>query len=706
VFRLARLSLRNRAVVLLATLAIVVAGAQSLLSLRTELIPSLEYPMAAVIGTYPGVAPSIVEQRVTRPLEAAIRSVPGVDELSSTSANSMSTAIVQFDFGTDMTWANQRLTTALARIAPMLPDGVDTQVITGSMDELPVLQLAISSGEATGPEALAQAVDSALVPRIEDLSGVAGVSVSGFSAQEITITPDAAALAARGVDPSAIVGLLTSYGLELPAGSVADGAKTLSVRAGSSLTSVDQIAALSLPTAGGAVPLAEVAAVTQAPAQPDSVSRMDGAPSVALSVTKTPAATAVEVSDDVREVIADQRQALEEQGLRVEVVFDQAPFITDSINALGTEGLLGLGFAVLVILAFLLSLSSTIVAAISIPLSLLATFLVMKATGETLNILTLGAMTIAIGRVVDDSIVVIENIKRHLSYGEEKRHAIVTAVREVGGAIAASTVCTIAVFAPIALVGGVVGELFRPFALTVAIALTASLLVALTIVPVLAYWFVRAPVTIDAQDRADQQAKAVAKEKRSVIQRLYLPTVRGALAHPVITLLLALAILGGTASQVPRMQANFLDAMGGNTVTVTQEFAPATSLDIQSSESRVVEDRLGAVEDVATIMTTVGGSGLMGLNLAGIPSASFSITLTDDADSEAAVDAIRAAVADAGGPSTTSITVSANGRNSSPTTPPTSAMGANTAMVQTVEAAIAPPTSRTAVTMAWRFFSP
>ena len=172
-------------------------------------------------------------------------------------------------------------------------------------------------------------------------------------------------------------------------------------------------------------------------------------------------------------------------------MLDQAPFIEKSISDLTTEGLLGLGFAVVVILVFLMSVRSTLVTAMSIPLSLLITFIGLWATKYSLNILTLGALTIAIGRVVDDSIVVIENIKRHLSYGEDKMTAILTAIREVAGAVTASTLTTVAVFLPIAFVGDMAGELFRPFALTVTIALLASLLVSLTIVPVLAYWFLR-----------------------------------------------------------------------------------------------------------------------------------------------------------------------------------------------------------------------
>ena len=218
------------------------------------------------------------------------------------------------------------------------------------------------------------------------------------------------------------------------------------------------------------------------------ISRVNGEPALTIAVTKTPAGNTVAVSKDVRALVPDLQKALG-HNTQLTVVFDQAPFIQQSIDSLATEGLLGLFFAVIVILIFLMSIRSTLVTAISIPVSVFITFIGMQAANYTLNIITLGALTIAIGRVVDDSIVVIENIKRHLTLGDTKVRAITAAVREVATAVTASTITTVAVFLPLALVSDITGELFRPFALTVTIALGASLFVALTIVPVLAYWF-------------------------------------------------------------------------------------------------------------------------------------------------------------------------------------------------------------------------
>lgn len=674
-FRLARTSLANRAVVALATIAIAVFGIVSMGSLKQELIPSLQIPTAAVVAVYPGSAPAIVEQQVTEPLETAARGVDGVEDVTSSSSTGMSVTTVQFTYGTDMDLAAQQLQTAVTRVSSQLPADVDPTVVTGSVDDLPVVQLAVSGGDDEA--ALADTVNNVVVPALEDVADVRSVAVSGVADQQVTIDLDVAALAAAGLSPAQVTTILQDNGVVVPAGTVAAGDRTLSVQIGSAITSTDDLAALPLvaspaaagPTAAPAqaapVTLGDVATVTLAPQPATSYSRLDGEPALAVAITKTPAGNTVEVSHAVQAAIDDMSGALEADGARVEVVFDQAPFIEESIEGLATEGLLGLVFAVVVILLFLTSLRSTLVSAVSIPLSLFVTFVVMNATGYTLNILTLGAMTVAIGRVVDDSIVVIENIKRHLSYGEEKTAAILRAVKEVGGAITASTVCTVAVFLPIALVGGMVGELFRPFAMTVAIAMAASLFVALTIVPVLAYWFIKAPVVPADPEQAKVLADkarevAEAKERRGLWQRGYLPTLRAALRHPAITLSIAVAVLAGTVALVPRLETNFLGDSGQDTLTVTESFAPGTSLATQDAAAREVEEALLGLDVVDTVQTTVGSAG--GPEAAffgggGSPQATFSLTLDADADGVEAQQEVRDAVAELGGEDSEGITV-------------------------------------------------
>ncbi|HWV77987.1 MAG TPA: efflux RND transporter permease subunit, partial [Isoptericola sp.] len=708
-FRLARLSLANRAVVALATIAIFVFGAMSLGSLKQELIPSLELPAGAVVATYPGASPEVVEQRVTEPVEAAAQSVEGIESIGSTASTGSSVTTVQFEYGTDMDAATQRLQTAVTRIQSQLPEDVEPQVVTGSLDDLPVIQLAAAADEDAGEDVdaatLADTVDTVVVPALEDLDGVRSVAVTGGETDQVLVDVNTKKLAAAGLTTQDVADVLKDNGVVLPAGTITDDDVTYSVQAGSSIDSVKELKALPLvpdpATAAGAttgagdatggttgevgdgtgappadgsaqgipgatqapaapepVTLADVATVKVVPVEATSHSRLDGESSLGIAITKTPDGNTVDVSHAVQDAMDDLRPELEDAGVTTAVVFDQAPFIEESIEGLATEGGLGLLFAVIVILVFLVSLRSTLVSAVSIPLSLAVTFVVMNATGYTLNILTLGALTISIGRVVDDAIVVIENIKRHLSYGEDKKAAILTAVREVGGAITASTISTVAVFLPIALVGGMVGELFRPFAMTVAIAMLASLVVALTIVPVLAYWFVKAPtVATDPAEAERVREAAEAKERRGLWQRAYVPSLGAALRHPWVTLVVAVAVLGGTLALVPRLETNFIGDSGQDTVTVTQTFETGASLEAQDAAATEVEDALADVDAVESVQTTVGsGDAAMAAFMGGgsAPQATFAITLDPDADGVEAQAEIRDAVEPLAGTGVTS----------------------------------------------------
>ncbi|GIG38633.1 efflux RND transporter permease subunit [Cellulomonas phragmiteti] len=650
--RLARLSLANRSVVALLTVAIAVFGWFSLGSLKSELIPSLQIPTAFIVAVDPGSSPELVEQQITEPIEQALSGVADVESVTSTSSTSVSTTVVELTYGVDVDARAQEMQAALARIGSSLPDGVDPSVFTGSIDDFPVVQLAVAGTpddvrDGEDPQAaLARVVQDLVVPRLEQVDGVRDVAVTGIADQAVTVTLDLPALTAAGLSPVAVQSVLQDNGVVLPTGTVDDGDLTLSVQAGSEITSVDDLRALPLlGAATGPVALGDVADVALAGVPASGFSRLDGQPALAVSLTKTPAGNTVEVSHGAQDAVADLRAQLGDE-VDVAVVFDQAPFIEESIEGLATEGGLGLVFAVLVILLFLASLRSTLVSAISIPLSLLVTFIGLRLAGYSLNILTLAAMTIAIGRVVDDSIVVIENIKRHLSYGEDKRDAILTAVREVAAAITASTIATIAVFLPIGLVGGMVGELFRPFAFTTAIALAASLLVSLTIVPVLAYWFVKAGPT-DPATAAQVRATAEDKERRSWLQRGYLATLRSSVAHPVVAVLAAVVVFAGTVGLATRLETNFLGDAGQDTLTVTQTFPAATSLEAQDAAARDVEDALMDVDGVETVQTTVGSSG--GIEAAfsggGAPRATFALTLASDGDTTAVADAVRETVA-------------------------------------------------------------
>jgi HAE1 family hydrophobic/amphiphilic exporter-1 len=635
--------MKNRALIALVTIVVAIFGGIALTNLKQELAPSIQFPQLAILSTYPGASPEIVNHDVSTPVEAAIQSVPDLESTSAVSNTNQSVITAKFTYGTNLATAEQKIDQAVNRIKSTLPDGVEPQVLSGSIDDLPIIQLAVTGGSDT--QALGADISRLALPDIKDVTGVGDAQLIGEVGSRVTITPDQAKLAALGLSTQAIKNALDDNGVLLPGGSITEDGKTLSVQSGSKIDSVDELAALPLVGAASPTPvtIADVAEVEKNLDPVTSVSRVNGKPALTIAVTKLPSANTVEVSKGVRDILPQMTDKLGADA-KVTVVFDQAPFIEQSINSLTEEGLLGLGFAVVVILVFLLSIRSTLVTAISIPTSVLITFIAMWGTGYTLNIITLGALTIAIGRVVDDSIVVIENIKRHMVAGVDRATTIIRAVREVAGAITASTITTVAVFLPIAFVGDVTGELFRPFALTVTIALLASLVVALTIVPVLAYWFLRPHKVQKHADTAAAEFTADAKpgaqhdelEHPSRLQRGYLPVIGWTLKHSALTIVIAVLVLGGTLALVPSMKTNFLGSTGQNTLTVTQKLGVASSLEAQDDAAKQVEKKLLSIDGIETVQLSIGSSGssLRDAFTGGGGGITYSITTDENADQE------------------------------------------------------------------------
>ncbi len=538
-------SLRNRALIALVTVVVAIFGGIALSNLKQELIPSVEFPQVAIVSAYPGATPEVVSNDVSTKIEQAIQVVPDLESTSATSSTGQSVVSASFQYGSNLASAEDKIQTAVNALS--LPDSVQTQIVTGSFDDLPVLQVAVSA--SGNQEQLVDRLQASAIPDLEKLDGVRQADVFGNPGRRVVITPDQDELAARGLTQTAISDALDDNGTLIPGGTITEDGSTLSVQTGERIASLKDIRALPLTsssssssssgsdgsgsgaagadgtassgdgTAAGATGTGATAAAPTGDAATDtsttaatptdttlgdvakvaitesprtSISRVDGQQALTISITKTQEANTVDVSNTVRDALPGIEDKIEGDP-SFTVVFDQAPYIQQSIDSLAEEGLLGLAFAVIVILVFLLSWRSTLVTAISIPTSVLLAAIGMRAAGYTLNIITLAALTIAIGRVVDDSIVVIENIKRHMQPGVDRGQAVRDAVREVAGAVTASTLTTVAVFLPVAFVAELVGELFRPFAVTVTLALVASLFVSLTIVPVLAYWWLRPP---------------------------------------------------------------------------------------------------------------------------------------------------------------------------------------------------------------------
>ncbi|MFE3454063.1 efflux RND transporter permease subunit [Nonomuraea sp. NPDC059194] len=674
---LARLSLANRSLVILVAIVLSAFGAFTIPQLKQQLLPSLSFPGAFVIAPYAGASPEIVEDQVTKPIEDSFSGIDGLEEMTSTSKEGLAQVQVSFAYGTDIEESVASMQTAIGRIRAQLPDGVDPQVVAGNTDDIPVLVLAV--GDGGDERAMADKLGRVMVPELQGIEGVREAEVTGARDEQVVITPDAEKMADKGVTAAQIPEVLKANGTPVPAGTLKESGRALTVQVGSRIESIEALKELYLVPAAPAqaaipaqaqaqaqaqaraqaqaqgqapvqaapkppkplkpVKLGDVADIERRKSEATTLTRTNGEPSLGVSVTMKPDGNAVAISHAVREKLPKLESAL---GATATVIFDQAPYVERSIEDLTTEGLLGLAFSVLVILVFLLSVRSTLVTAVSIPLSVVIALIALWAGDYSLNMLTLGALTIAVGRVVDDSIVVLENIKRHLGYGEPKRTAVTAAVREVSGAVTASTLTTVAVFAPIAFVGGMVGELFAPFAMTVTVALLASLLVSLTVIPVLAYWFLKAPALEPEQARAVREA-AEAKELRSPLQRMYLPVLRFATRRRLVTLLIGVVVFAGTMGLAGRLETNFIDSSGQDTISLSQKMPAGTDLAATDKAAKKVEKVLTGLDGVQSYQVNVGGGNAMtGGAGGGADRASYSVTVAEGVDSAKVEERLRA----------------------------------------------------------------
>ncbi|WP_329032776.1 efflux RND transporter permease subunit [Streptomyces sp. NBC_01725] len=664
---LSRFSLAQRALIGLISIIALVFGAIAIPQLKQQLLPSIELPMVSVLAPYQGASPDVVEKQVVEPIEASIEAVDGITGVTSTASEGNAVIMASFDFGgDDSKQLVADIQQAVNRARAQLPEDVDPQVVAGSTDDIPTVVLAASSGE--DQQALADRLERTVVPALEDIEGVGQVSIDGVRDLQVSVTPDEKKLAAAGLNTVALSEALKAGGATVPAGSFSEDGKSRTVQVGGGFTDLKQIEDLRVggPQAGapaqgggqgsGPVRLGDIATVEQEPSEATSLTRTNGEPSLAVMATMDNDGSAVAISDAVKDKLPDLRKDLGD-GAELTVVSDQGPAVSKSISGLTTEGALGLLFAVLVILVFLASIRSTLVTAVSIPLSVVLALIVLWTRDLSLNMLTLGALTIAIGRVVDDSIVVLENIKRHLGYGEEREFAITSAVKEVAGAVTASTLTTVAVFLPIGLVGGMVGELFGSFSLTITAALLASLLVSLTVVPVLSYWFLRAPKAVRGLEAEEARRIAEEKESNSRMQRLYVKVLRFATRRRITSIVLAFVVLLGTFAMAPLLKTNFFDQGEQEVLTVKQELAPGTSLEAADEAAKKVEKTLAGFDEIKDYQVTVGSSGFMAAfgGGTGANQASYQVTLKDSGTYEKTSDAIDKALGELDGIGETTI---------------------------------------------------
>ncbi|RXZ01989.1 efflux RND transporter permease subunit [Fictibacillus sp. S7] len=682
-----RFCLKNKFAVWLLTLLVVAAGLYSGLNMKLETMPNINTPIVSVSAAYPGATPEEVADKVTIPIEKKVKNLSGVNSVTSSSYQNVSSVQIEYSFDKDMEKAKEEVQEALANIN--LPDSVDDpNVSRQSFNDLPILSLSVSDKDKSLKE-LTKVVEDDVVPTLEGVEGVSSVQVAGQNVEEvqldfkddelkkngltedsvkqfikganssmplglynfnnteksvvvdgnittvkelknleIPVTPQASGTRSQGAGASAGQGaqqqsggqgaqqqsggqgaqqqsggqgaLQQSGGQGAQQQSGGQGAQQQSGGQGASLqaAATQQAQPTELPT----VKLKDVATIKTV-GKAESISRTNGQESIGLQVIKSADANTVNVADAVNKELKQLKK--EHEGLKTVNVFDQATPIKDSVSTMLNKALIGGLFAIIIILLFLRNFRSTIIAVISIPLSLLMAILALKQMDITLNIMTLGAMTVAIGRVVDDSIVVIENIYRRMSRkGEEIRgkQLITAATREMFIPIMSSTIVTIAVFLPLGLVKGPVGELFMPFALTIVFALVASLIVAITIVPAFADSLFKKGLS---------KKKEVDNEKPGALAGFYKRVLNWSLSHKIVSFGLAILLLAGSLFLVPKIGVSFLPSDEQKMVIATFNPEPGQTKKEVEVEALKAEKLLLDRNHVKTIQYSVGGENPM-----------------------------------------------------------------------------------------------
>jgi HAE1 family hydrophobic/amphiphilic exporter-1 len=574
-------------------LALAVAGTSvvAFLGLKTELIPDISLPYITIVTVYPQATPDTVVNEVTAPIEKLVWdkwSGKGLKHVTSTSSASMSVVMGEFEYGTDMTAVGNSLNEGIGKLT--LPQAVlafpklmgsntaNPQIIPINMNIMPLINLSLSGD--LPPEQLKQIAVTQIVPELTNVDGVLRVDTEGGVKDQVVITPDPDKMARYGVSMAQIAGLL-----------------------GTNYSSLSDVENTSLGT--DSVKLSDVATVSKSPPPLSAITRTNGRPSVGISVTKTESSNIVETAEAVNDKVAELEGKLG-NGITISTIFDQSDFIKASINQLWEKALIGAVLAVLVVFVFLWAVRASLITAISIPLSLFIGFMCMSLIGVTLNLLTLSAVTIAVGRLIDDSIVMVEVIFRRIRRGESFKEASIGGAKEVANPITTATLATVAIFLPLMFVGGIVGEMFIPFALTVTFAMLASLLVALMLIPALSQFLVSAkPKSITIKD--------------NWYQKIYVRALKWTLGHRVTVVATAIVLLIASMGLLSITGTSFMSgSMGEATVTINIALPANVEINTTSATAAKVETLLSENPAVRSFDTTISTSAT---SMAGIMSA-------------------------------------------------------------------------------------
>ncbi|ENQ3107549.1 hydrophobic/amphiphilic exporter-1, HAE1 family [Bacillus sp. 491mf] len=623
-------SLNNKFAVWLLTIIITIAGIYSGLRMKLETIPDITTPLVTVTTVYPGATPTEVAEKISKPIEQRLQNLSGVNVVSSSSYQNASSIQVEYNFDKNMEKAETEVKEALANFP--LPEGVKEPKISRlSINAFPVISLSVTNKNESLAQ-LTKRVEKDIVPGLQGLDGVADVQISGQQVEEVQLVFNKEKMKELNLSEETVKNMIKGSNVSMPLGMYTFKDKEKSVVVDGNITTLNALKEMKIPLIPSAnqgsshgpaqaqqpsmnpaaaglalgiptVSLQDIADIKQV-GKAESISRTNGKEAISLQVVKAADANTVDVVNAVKNKANDFEKKFD--NIEITSTFDQGEPIEKSVSTMLNKAIFGAIFAVIIIMLFLRNIRTTLISVISIPLSLLIAVLVLKEMDITLNIMTLGAMTVAIGRVVDDSIVVIENIYRRMALSGEKlkgKDLIREATKEMFVPIMSSTIVTIAVFLPLGLVKGMIGELFLPFALTIVFALLASLLVAVTIVPMMAHSLFKKESMKEKQHNHE--------EKPSKLANGYKRLLEWVLNHKVITSSIAVLLLIGSIALLPIVGVSFLPSEEEKTVIASYNPEPGQTMQDVENIATKAEDYFKKNKDVNTIQFSLGGENPM-----------------------------------------------------------------------------------------------
>lgn len=601
------ISIRNPVFITMIMLALVVLGVLAYIGMPLDFFPDVSFPTMAVVTVYPGAGPGEIESQVTKPIEEALVTAPGVEEVQSRSYEGYSLVIVSFNLDKDEKAALQDVREKIANVRSDLPDDVlEPTIMAYDPSALPILRVSVGQSAAAGSTAtdVRLTVAEDVLPRLQRIDGVADAVVTGGREREIQVLLDANALKARRVAPQQVIGTIVAESYSIPGGSLEQAGQDLLLRTPGNFNTVEDVANLQIATPLGAVRVGDIATVQDGWKEQDTYSRLDGEEAVIIAVRKQSGTNTVQVAERVKEELAAFSE--ERPDLKLVAVQDQSVFVEESFNDAMSELLIGALAASLVVYVFFRNARNTLVTVAGLPIILLGTFAVMHALGMTMNIVSLLALTLSVGLIIDDAIVVRENIFRHMEMGKTPKQASSDGTAEVAMPVVAMSLTIVSVFLPVALVGGLVGQFLNSFGVVVSIAVLISLVEALTFAPMLsAHLFKQQkPKLSEAEVEAGFAHASLGR-----IERAYLRSLNWTLRHRFVTLAFGIALLVASAWGATYLNRAFLPAVDQGSVDMALTLPPGGSLALTDDHARGMEARLLAMDAVDSVLTTVGGQG-------------------------------------------------------------------------------------------------